>query len=300
MVKTPVYFLSHGGPNIMYDHDHPAYKKLQEIGREITQKVKPRAVVVVSGHWQAGRDTVQVNTAEMTELIYEYVQRHKESPPAEAIVNHSVSFYGFPSHYYAEKYPHVGSRDLSQRVLSYLNEAGIKAEGVKRGLDHGVWASFKCAFEPDSNPLGVPIVQVSLFDSEDAADHMRLGAAFSRLREDNVLVIGSGMAVHNLRDLRFMSSDPRPLPYTVSFDAALKTAVVDTAPAQREKAMVELLRRKDARQAHPSFDHLLPLHVAAGAAGQDKARRLFTFNEGSLGWAMFRFGDLSTEVPKEK
>lgn len=71
MTKTPVYFLSHGGPNIMEDVNHPAHKKLQEIGREITEKVKPKAVVVFSAHWQAGPRTVQVNTAEMTELIYE-------------------------------------------------------------------------------------------------------------------------------------------------------------------------------------------------------------------------------------
>lgn len=93
MGKTPVYFLSHGGPNIMYDHDHPAYKKLQEIGREITQKIKPRAVVVVSGHWQAGLDTVQVNTAETTELIYEYVQSplNKSPTPRLLLMRMSVS-----------------------------------------------------------------------------------------------------------------------------------------------------------------------------------------------------------------
>lgn len=96
VMRPPVYFLSHGGvslrsilflkerisltnlpfdplsqPNIMYQHDHPAHRKLQEIGREITTKVKPKAVVVFSGHWQAGRDTIQVNTAEVTDLIYE-------------------------------------------------------------------------------------------------------------------------------------------------------------------------------------------------------------------------------------
>lgn len=62
-------------PNVMYDVEHPAYRKLAQIGREITTKVKPRAVVVFSAHWQAGRDTIQVNTAEMTDLIYEYVDR---------------------------------------------------------------------------------------------------------------------------------------------------------------------------------------------------------------------------------
>ncbi|KAL5363881.1 Extradiol ring-cleavage dioxygenase, class III enzyme, subunit B [Aspergillus floccosus] len=271
IMRTPVYFLSHGGPSVMYDQDHPAYHKLAQVGREITGKVKPRAVVVFSAHWQAGRDTIHVNHAEMTDLIYD--------------------FYGFPSHYYKEKYPNVGSREIANKVIDLLRNAGINAEGVKRGLDHGVWASFKCAFEPDSNPLNVPIVQVSLFDSEDPIQHYRLGQAVSQLRDENILIIVSGMAVHNLRDMRFTWGDPTPLPYTASFDEALKEAVI-TAPEDREQAMAALLQRPDARQAHPTFDHLLPIHIGAGAAGTDVGRRLWTLKEGSLSWAQYRFGEV--------
>ncbi|KAL1863637.1 hypothetical protein Plec18167_000733 [Paecilomyces lecythidis] len=272
-MRTPVYFISHGGPNVMYERDHPAYAKLQELGREITTKVKPRAVVVFSAHWQAGRDTIQVNTAEITDLIYD--------------------FYGFPSHYYKEKFPNVGSKEIAQKVMDALRDAGIKAEGVKRGLDHGVWAGFKCAFDPETNPLKVPIVQVSLFGTEDPAQHYKLGQALSKLRDENILIIGSGMAVHNLRDMHFTFGDPRPLPYTVSFDEALKDAA--TAPVEkREQAMVDLLKRPDARQAHPFFDHILPVHIAAGAAGDDKGRRLWTLKSGSMSWAQFRFGEPAT------
>ncbi|KAJ5263350.1 hypothetical protein N7478_010955 [Penicillium angulare] len=269
--KTPIYFLSHGGPNVMYQVDHPAYRKLGEIGREITTKVKPRAVVVFSAHWQGGRDTIYVNTAEMTDLIYD--------------------FYGFPDHYYKEKYPNVGSKEVAHKVLDALHDAGIEAQGVKRGLDHGVWASFKCAFEPDENPLNVPVVQVSLFDTEDPVQHYRLGEAVSRLRDENILIIVSGMAVHNLRDLRYTFGKPQPLPYAVSFDEALKEAVT-TSPAEREKALKDLLKRPDARQAHPTFDHLLPIHVGAGAAGEDLGKRLWTLPEGSMSWAQYRFGEI--------
>ncbi|PLN86136.1 aromatic ring-opening dioxygenase LigB subunit [Aspergillus taichungensis] len=272
MGRTPVYFLSHGGPNVMYDQEHPAYAKLAAIGREITTKVKPRAVVVFSAHWQAGRDTIQVNTAEKTDLIYD--------------------FYGFPSHYYKETFPHVGSQEVAGKVLGLLNQAGIKAEGVKRGLDHGVWASFKCAFEPESNPLNVPIVQVSLFGSEDPEQHYRLGEAVSSLRDDNILIIVSGMAVHNLRDLMRAFGNPKPMPYTISFDEALKDAATKP-PAEREQAMVQLLKRGDARQAHPSFEHLLPIHIGAGAAGEDLGRRLWTYKDGSMSWAQYRFGDVA-------
>ncbi|BCR89690.1 DODA-type extradiol aromatic ring-opening family dioxygenase [Aspergillus chevalieri] len=271
-MRTPVYFLSHGGPNVMYQVDHPAYKRLGQIGREITTKVKPRAVVVFSAHWQASQDTIQVNTAEITDLIYD--------------------FYGFPGHYYKEKYPNVGSAEVAKKVLDALGAAGIKAKGVKRGLDHGVWASFKCAFEPDENPLNVPIVQVSLFKTEDPVQHYRLGQAVSHLRDDNILIIASGMAVHNLRDMMFSFGDPRPLPYTASFDEALKDAVT-SVPEDREKAMAELLKRPDARQAHPYFDHLLPIHIGAGAAGEDRAKRLWTLGEGSMSWAQYRFGEVA-------
>ncbi|KAJ5484840.1 hypothetical protein N7539_004828 [Penicillium diatomitis] len=260
----------------MYDVEHPAYKELGKIGREITTKVKPSAVVVFSAHWQGGRDTIYVNTAEHTELIYD--------------------FYGFPSHYYEEKYPNVGSKTVAQKVLDALKNAGIDAKGVQRGLDHGVWASFKCgriAFEPESNPLNVPIVQVSLFDSEDPSQHYRLGQAVSRLREQNILIIVSGMAVHNLRDLRFAFGNSRPLPYAVSFDEALKDAATKSS-AEREKALVDLLKRPDARQAHPTFDHLLPIHVGAGAAGEDRGKRLWTMPEGSMSWAQYRFGEVDT------
>ncbi|KAB8069410.1 aromatic ring-opening dioxygenase LigB subunit [Aspergillus leporis] len=256
----------------MYETDHPAYKKLGQIGKEITTKVKPRAVVVFSAHWQAGRDSIQVNTAENTDLIYD--------------------FYGFPSHYYKEKYPNVGSREIANKVLRLLGEAGIKAEGVKRGLDHGVWASFKCAFEPESNPLNVPIVQVSLFNNEDPIAHYKLGQAVSSLRDENILIIVSGMAVHNLRDLWSTMGDPRPLPYTTSFDEALKQAVT-TTPAERKQALADLLKRPDARKAHPTFDHLLPIHIGAGAAGDDVGKRLWTLGEGSMSWAQFRFGELA-------
>ncbi|OXV07420.1 hypothetical protein Egran_04817 [Elaphomyces granulatus] len=267
-MRTPVYFISHGGPNVMYERDHPAYAKFQAIGQEITTNIKPRAIVVFSGHWQAGRDTIQVNTAENTDLIYD--------------------FSGFPSGYYKEKYPNVGSKEVAEKVLGALKEAGIKAQGVTRGLDHGVWCSFKCLFDPESNPLNIPIVQVSLFDSEDPVQHYRVGQALAKLRDDNIQIIGSGMAVHNLNDLRFMWGTKEPLPYVVSFDEALKGAAT-TPPSQREKALADLMKRPDARQAHPTFDHLLPVHIAAGAAGEDHGERIWTMMEACFSWAQFKF-----------
>ena len=136
----------------------------------------------------------------------------------------------------------------------------------------------------------MPIVQVSLFDTEDPNQHYRLGQAVSSLRDEGIQIIVSGMAVHNLIDLRAAGS--KPLPYTVSFDEALKDAVTAT-PDRRQDMMAALLKRPDARKAHPTFDHLLPIHVGAGASGEDEAERLWTKTEGSMSWAQYRFGTVA-------
>ena len=192
-----------------------------------------------------------------------------------------------------EQYPNVGDREIARSVMDLLRSNDIEVEAVERGLDHGVWASFKVAFDPEKNPLNVPLVQVSLFSSEDPHQHYNLGRAVADLRSQNIAIIVSGMAVHNLRDFRF-TTDSKPMPYTISFDEALKDAVT-SAPSLREQKMANLLKRPDARQAHPTFDHVLPIFVGAGAAGDDIGEQLWTLKEGSLSWAQYRFGDLASK-----
>lgn len=190
-----------------------------------------------------------------------------------------------------------------------LSEAGIQSYGVKRGLDHGVWSGFNVgvsypcsltatntyifvAFNPESNPLNVPLVQVSLFKSEDPHAHYALGRAVSSLREQGIVIIGAGMSVHNLRDMYHMfEGNTNPLPYVVSFDEALRDAV-EVDPALREDKMAAVCKRGDAKQAHPFMDHLMPVYIAAGAAGQDWGKRTWTLHEGCFGWAQYRFGDV--------
>ena len=103
--------------------------------------------------------------------------------------------------------------------------------------------------------------------------------------------MASGMAVHNLRDLWRAMERPTALPYVYAFDEELKAAV-EGAPQGREEAMKLLLKSPNARKAHPTFEHLLPVHVAAGAAANETGKRLWTLPEGSMSWAMFRFGDV--------
>jgi 4,5-DOPA dioxygenase extradiol len=137
----------------------------------------------------------------------------------------------------------------------------------------------------------VPLVQVSLFESEDPDAHYRLGHALASLRDENIVIIGAGMSVHNLRDLRLSMGSSKPLPYSVSFDNALKEAA-ESAPEKRQEKMAELVSRKDARQAHPWMDHLMPVYVAAGAGGMDVGKQIWTMHEGSFAWAQYRFGDV--------
>jgi len=106
----------------MENSKHPAYSKLVDVGREITTKVKPKAIVVFSAHWQASPNRIQINAAENTDIIYD--------------------FYGFPPHYYEYKFPNKGSPELAEKVIERLGSIGIEVEKVKRGLDHGVWAGF--------------------------------------------------------------------------------------------------------------------------------------------------------------
>jgi 4,5-DOPA dioxygenase extradiol len=121
--RTPVYFLSIGGPNSIEQRSHPAHARLASAGLEIAHKVQPKAIVVFSAHWQGGpNNKIQINCAERTDIIYD--------------------FHGFPPHYYEYQYPNKGSPEVAEKVAQRLEGVGIEVERVERGLDHGVWAGF--------------------------------------------------------------------------------------------------------------------------------------------------------------
>ena len=138
-----------------------------------------------------------------------------------------------------------------------------------------------------------------------------MGQAIEGLRDEGIVIITAGMAVHNLRDIRatWETGETMPLVYPIgnrrwivfmltmlsyafSFDEALEQAAT-TKPDERQNKMSALLKRTDARKAHPTLEHLLPIYVGAGAAGSDLGERLWTFAEGSLNWAQYRFGQVA-------
>ncbi|KAK5635373.1 hypothetical protein RRF57_011085 [Xylaria bambusicola] len=262
------------GPNFIENQNHSAYLKLGETGLEITTKVKPKAVVVFSAHWQDGRSRVSINAAEDAELIYD--------------------FYRFP--------PALLRIQISEQVAQKLSGAGIQVVKVKRGLHHGYGLGGcsiplsqqfirnvlnSTALDPEHNPLNVPIIQVSLFNNEDSGLHYHMGQALEGLPDEGILIIGAEwlLIICGITGLCEVVLSPYRR-YAISFDDALKAAV-SSEPESCKVAISALMRRSDASQAHPTVEHILLIHVIAGA---DVSERLWTMPEGPLNWALYRFG----------
>ncbi len=267
--RLPTLFIPHGGGPCFFMDPPPSAPRLWDRmagylrGIDAGLGQRPRAVLVISAHWEAARPTV--NSAAQPPLLFDY--------------------YGFPEHTYRLQYPAAGSPVLAARVRELLGSAGIEAdEDDARGLDHGVFVPFLLVY-PQAD---VPIVQLSLQAGLDPAAHLAIGRALAPLRDEGVLIVGSGMSYHNLRE--FFSSGSATLQAAERFDTALTAAVDGTPPAQRDARLTEWKQMPDALAAHPRPEHLLPLMVAAGAAGADPGRRVY--HDHLLGKALsaFQFG----------
>ncbi|KAI1312663.1 hypothetical protein EDD11_002862 [Mortierella claussenii] len=275
--KLPVYFISHAGPNQAVDESVTA-DFFATLGKKWTSlsEPAPTSILVVSGHWEGEQGVIRVRTTEENQLYYD--------------------FYNFPDHMYKLQYPSKGSPKLANRVLDILEKAGIEAAPeTKRGIDHGVWVPFlRILPKPE-----IPIVQMSLADmrgqsAEKAfAYHYKLGEALAQLREENVLIVASGTAVHNLRDLgTYMRSGGKVAPYVAPFDALLdKVALTEPKEAREKAAVEEMAKSQCLYSAHPSLDHLLPFHVALGAARDDKAKILHKNFILTLSESAYSFGE---------
>lgn len=210
-------------------------------------RVMPKAIVVVSAHWEAPEFTI--NTQSSPGLLYDYS--------------------GFPEHTYRLSWPAPGSPELAARIGELLSNANISNTGDNaRGLDHGVFIPMKLVF-PEAD---VPVVQLSLRQGLDPAEHLLLGHALAPLRNEEVLIIGSGMSFHNMQRFRH---DGRGIDAdSVRFDHWLaETVALPRVP--REQRLVDWTHAPGARQSHPREEHLLPLHVIAGAGGDDIGKKVF-------------------------
>lgn len=250
--QLPTLFIPHGaGPCFFMDWE-PAgtWTRMENWLRGIPALVgaRPAAIVVVSGHWEAPRFTV--NAGQQPDLLFDY--------------------HGFPDGTYQLQWPAPGSPQLAQRIQQLLTEAGIESAGEsRRGFDHGAFVPMKVAF-PDAD---IPVVQISLRRDLDPAGHLAMGRALAPLRREGVLIIGSGMSFHNMS--RFVWGGGPPDPDSRVFNAWL-CETIGLDPAERDSRLRRWDRAVGARASHPREEHLLPLHVVAGAAGNDRGRCVFS------------------------
>lgn len=231
----PSLFLSHGAPTLALE-DHPARHFLASLGASLP---RPRAILVISAHWETAQPELTVSVA----------------PPTVH------DFFGFPEALYRLRYPAPGDPALAGRVMERLGMSGIQAvANYQRGLDHGAWVPLLLGWPA----ADVPVVQLSLQTALGPGHHLAVGAALSGLREEGVLVIGSGSATHDLSGWRTHGLLDAPEPYAREF-AQWLASVMESADAG---ALLDFRRQAPhADRNHPTDEHFLPLFVAMGAGG---------------------------------
>jgi aromatic ring-opening dioxygenase catalytic subunit (LigB family) len=262
--RFPVYFVSHGGGPWPWMEDRRAAfaRTVREIGA-LPQRLPapPKAVLVITGHWEAPQ--FMVSTAAWPAMDYDY--------------------YGFPEHTYQLQYPAPGSPALAQRVRGLLQEAGLPCgEDPERGFDHGTFVPLYLMY-PDAD---VPVVLLSMKSGYDPREHLQAGQALQPLRDEGVLILGSGLTYHNMRGF---NQDASTAPAT-AFEDWLNQAVTQPDARQRNEMLAHWAQAPAARLAHPREDHLIPLLVAAGAAGEDIGHRLFVDHVMKVPMASYEFG----------
>lgn len=251
----------------MMDELSGRYDRLAAALREMPQHVgmTPKAVLMVSAHWEEHEFTVMSHPN--PPMVYDYG--------------------GFPDYTYHIRYDAPGEPHLAEEVRGLLGDAGIPTRlDPARGFDHGMYAPMRVVY-PEAE---VPTVQLSLRRGLDPAEHLAVGRALAPLRDEGVLIVGSGLSYHNLR----MFGPAAKLP-SAAFDAWLQQTLEATTPALRVAALTGWEAAPSARQAHPREEHLLPLMVAVGAAQDETAKRIYHEDDffGGISVSSFMFGSSS-------
>ncbi len=258
MTSLPSLFLAHGAPDLPLG-DHAAKHFLSGLARHLAH---PKAILMISAHWQTIIPTL--TTASAPETIYD--------------------FGGWPPSLYSLKYPARTDAKLVERTTALLYQAGIQVnEDARRGYDHGTWVPLLLAY-PKAD---IPVVQLSLQSRGNARDHFTIGQTLAPLRDEGVLIIGSGAAVHNLGTL---APEGTPAPnWARDFDQWLSNHI----EARDLDHLLEFpAMPHEARQSHPTLEHLMPLFIAMGAgwSGQYSSRLHHSYSYSSLSMACYAFG----------
>ena len=234
MNRQPALFISHGAPTLLLEPG-PTRGFLMQLGARLR---RPKAILVMSAHWETEQPAI--SAASQPETIHD--------------------FRGFPAELYQMQYPVPGAPALAQQAVQLLAAAGVSAvTAPDRGLDHGAWAPLMLMY-PGAD---IPVTQIAVQTQLGPAHHLRLGEALRPLRDEGVLIIGSGSATHNLRELGGHRYDS-PAPYWVgTFNGWL----ADTLQAGCTAGLMDYRAlAPNAVRNHPTEEHLLPLFAAYGAA----------------------------------
>ena len=264
--RFPVVYLPHGGgPWPFVEMAIGSQAERDEMasylrGLATTLPSQPRAVLVISAHWEEAKPTVMTHP----------------SPPLY------FDYYNFPKAAYELTWPAPGAPDLAARVRGLLSAAGIDSgEDGERGFDHGTFVPLKLTYPA----ADVPTLQLSLKAGLDPKEHLAIGRALAPLRDEGVFIVGSGMSYHNMRG--FFSSNGRPA--SEAFDAWL-SATIATPPSTRNERLTDWQAAPAARESHPREEHLLPLMVIAGAAGEDVGKHTFAGTFAGVRCSAYQFG----------
>jgi 4,5-DOPA dioxygenase extradiol len=255
----PVLFVSHGAPDALLKAPDTV-ACWREIGRMLP---KPSAILAVSAHWETRQPAVSLAGAPAT----------------------LHDFSGFPPELYRMQYRAPGAPRLAERVAALLFAAGWAADmHPDRGLDHGAWVPLSAMY-PDAD---VPVTQLSLTRNKAPVDHFDLGKLLAPLRDEGILIVGSGAITHNFGWLDWGAQGngvPEPRAHAFSEWVAGRLAARDTA------GLLDYRSAPHGKEAHPTEEHFLPLLVALGAAGNDVPLRFqpaFTYGGLSMDAYLWR------------
>ncbi|MEZ5716753.1 MAG: class III extradiol ring-cleavage dioxygenase [Paracoccaceae bacterium] len=265
MARMPTYFISHGGgPWPWVPQMRETFKALEESFHRMVAELpeRPKAVLMISGHWEED-DAYTVMHASKPPMVYDY--------------------YGFPPHTYEITYPAPGAPALAERVAALIDAAGLPARlDETRGYDHGTFVPMAILW-PQAD---MPLIQVSMRAHYSPEEHLELGRALAPLRDEGVLIVGSGLSYHNLR-----AFGPGARAPSEAFDAWLSEAL-EQPPLERTQEVLGWELAPSARECHAREDHLIPLFAALGAAEGEPATR--TYHEemimGGVTASSWRFG----------
>lgn len=263
MKTFPTYYLSHGGgPWPWVSAMRPLFAELERYLRALPSELprRPKAILVVSGHWEEEEFTVSASPR--PSMIYDYG--------------------GFPEHTYRIHYDAPGNPALASQVKELVQSKDISASlDSDRGFDHGTYALVYPMY-PEAE---IPIVQLSLRRDLDPKAHLDVGKAIAPLRDEGVLILGSGNSFHNLRP------SASAVEGSHRFDAWLRSALLESSGKERSEKLKRWSDAPSASLAHPREEHLIPLLVAAGAAENDPAALVNEYRfMGDAVVSSFRFG----------